>query len=232
MIFSFLNFFRHPRGTLMLKKLIDCGFYPQIVIEEKSALAHKNRTTQYNDLNLDKAIEIDFEKLNIEHLIVKNHNSTTTINALKENKVDLIILGDCRIIKPNVFKIARLGTINVHPGYLPVVRGNTPYIWALYHSLPQGCSAHFIDEGIDTGPIIRREIINTDNISSYKELLIRLNNLCSEIIVDVLKSYKNTGIINSINQQDLLKKGDLKVHYFTLAPKEIKLKAIEKIYKT
>lgn len=226
MNFAFLNLLKHPRGYLMLNRLIENGFIPKVIIEEDSLLAKKNRETQFKDLELNKEIKFDLLTNNIPYKIVENHNNEATKKAVLENRVDLIILGDCRIIKPHIFKIPKLGAINVHPGYLPTIRGNTPYIWAVYHQLPQGCTVHFIDEGIDTGSIIKRELVSLENIHSYKSLLLKINNLCAELIVDVLKGYAAIGEFDSINQADLLKE-ETYTYYFTLAPNKIKEQAIK-----
>ena len=44
--------------------------------------------------------------------------------------------------------------INVHTGFLPYGRGAMPNVWAIIDRVPAGVSIHFVDEGIDTGPII------------------------------------------------------------------------------
>jgi len=222
--YAFLNLKGHYRGDLMLQKLIAFGILPVVVIEEESALAAKSRIAILKDLELEKVIFHDFEKFSIKLITVKNHNDYEVQAILKKYNVDLVVLGDCRILKKEIFEIPKFGTINVHPGYLPIVRGNNPYIWALLHNLPQGCTAHFIDDDIDTGDIILRKEIFLKNINSYKELLMIINESCSDIILEILQEFSKTGVINSNQQIHLLNDGD-KVHYFTFAPDSSKKKA-------
>lgn len=224
MKFAFLNLYKHPRGYHILENLLKSNYIPKIVIEEKSGLSKKNRVIQINDLKITKEKDVDFKNYNFKHLVVSNLNNETTKIALEKEDVDLIVLGDCRIIKPAIFNTAKIGAINAHPGYLPFVRGNTPYIWALIHNLPQGCSVHFIDEGIDTGPIIYREKISIKYIFEYNKLLEILYQSCSKLIIKVLNDYANTEKISTIDQKDLLKE-ELNYHYFTLASEKYKNKA-------
>ena len=50
-------------------------------------------------------------------------------------------------------------TINVHPGYLPNVRGLDALKWAIYEGQPIGVTTHIIDKDPDAGKIIHREYV-------------------------------------------------------------------------
>ena len=50
--------------------------------------------------------------------------------------------------------------INCHPAILPRYRGKGSPIWAIYEEGPTGVTAHLVDSGIDTGPVIHREYVN------------------------------------------------------------------------
>jgi methionyl-tRNA formyltransferase len=74
---------------------------------------------------------------------------------LKE--VDLVIsfLFWKRINRP-LIDLPRIGCVNFHPAPLPDFRGVGGYSCAIYENLPSwGVSAHFVDESIDTGDLIK-----------------------------------------------------------------------------
>jgi methionyl-tRNA formyltransferase len=48
------------------------------------------------------------------------------------------------------------GCINLHPAYLPYNRGAYPNVWSIVDRTPAGVTLHYVDEGIDTGDIIRQ----------------------------------------------------------------------------
>ena len=61
-----------------------------------------------------------------------------------------------KIIKKPLIDFPKIGCINLHPAPLPDFRGFSPYSLAIYQNSPEwGVSAHFVDEKIDTGDIVK-----------------------------------------------------------------------------
>ena len=61
-----------------------------------------------------------------------------------------------KILKEGLISTPKFGTINFHPAPLPDYKGTAGYNLAILHGLDQwGITAHYIDEQIDTGSIIR-----------------------------------------------------------------------------
>ena len=67
-----------------------------------------------------------------------------------------------RILNKNVIDCFSNGIINFHPGVLPENRGLDNLKWAIYNNLPQGVTTHFIDENIDVGYEIYKELLEVD----------------------------------------------------------------------
>jgi methionyl-tRNA formyltransferase len=78
--------------------------------------------------------------------------------ALAGYRPDLLVMyGFNWILPPAVFQLPRLGTINIHPGWLPRYRGAAPDLWAIRNGDREvGVTVHRVDEGVDTGPILAR----------------------------------------------------------------------------
>jgi len=89
-----------------------------------------------------------------------NVNSAEFIATLKELAVDVVILAWWpSIVKQKAIESARVGWLNMHPSMLPYGRGKHGYYWSIVEGTPFGVTLHFIDKGIDTGPILfQREI--------------------------------------------------------------------------
>lgn len=84
----------------------------------------------------------------------------SVIEQLQAAALDLIILAWWPyIIKEPILSIARLGCLNFHPALLPNNRGKHPYFWSIVEGRPFGVSLHFIEAGIDSGPIAFQEEI-------------------------------------------------------------------------
>ncbi|MDF0551647.1 formyltransferase family protein [Kamptonema sp. UHCC 0994] len=232
--FVYFNLQEHPRGNYMLSCLIDAGYIPSAIIEEKSALAVDGKASlmaELNKISSEVPLPLSLKELVGEYDIkcyhVANHNDEECVSILKEINPDLIVLGDTRILKPYMLDIPNLGIINVHPGYLPDVKGNNPYIWAIIHDLPQGCTVHFIDQGVDTGPIIERRKLFLKRGKSYQHLSAELNVLCGELLVEALHRVAR-GTIQGLRQSEIAREIP-EMGTFRLAPPEIKALAIEKL---
>jgi len=148
----------HPMGRAMIAELLKAGCKPSIIIEEFNEHSLERRH-YYEDVMevVPPTVEDMCVEHNLRRLEVEAHNSEETKEALLEIKPDLIALGNCNIIRPYIYTLAKDGCINTHPGLLPLVRGVFPVVWAIYHDHPSGVCNHFIDEKLDTGPIIYNE---------------------------------------------------------------------------
>jgi len=85
---------------------------------------------------------------------VASHDSAECTDLLRSLEPDLFILLDCGIIRQSILAIPRLGTLNAHYGKLPKYRGVSVTSWALLDGDRPAVSVYFVDEGIDTGPIL------------------------------------------------------------------------------
>ncbi len=106
-------------------------------------------------------------------------------------KPDLIWITDYRYLLPaELLSIATLGTINLHPSLLPRYRGRAPINWAiLYGETKLGLTAHFVDEGMDSGDIIMQESfelsINEDVGDALRKLLPLYASITRRILNDL-----------------------------------------------
>lgn len=99
----------------------------------------------------------------IPHVVLKNGNyknkddyDAELIKTLKDNGVELVALaGFMRIISPALLKAFPGRILNIHPALLPSFPGLHGQKQAVDYGVKySGCTVHFVDEGVDTGPII------------------------------------------------------------------------------
>ncbi len=83
------------------------------------------------------------------------------IAALREADVDYIVLaGFMRMLKHGLLSAFARRIINIHPALLPAFPGLQSWKQALdYGAKVAGCTVHFVDEGMDTGPIIAQAAV-------------------------------------------------------------------------
>jgi len=79
-------------------------------------------------------------------------------------QADLAILAFVtQIVPPAVFSVPRLGSICFHPSLLPKYRGRSAINWALIKGESKtGVSLFWVDEGIDTGPVLLQKEVAID----------------------------------------------------------------------
>jgi methionyl-tRNA formyltransferase len=85
-----------------------------------------------------------------------DQNSPSSVARLKQWSPDLLIYAGGNILRKPLLEIPRLGVLNAHLGLLPEVRGMSSPEWSLLQDIPPGITIHYIDAGIDTGPILQR----------------------------------------------------------------------------
>ncbi|MCK4835080.1 MAG: phosphoribosylglycinamide formyltransferase, partial [Candidatus Aminicenantes bacterium] len=108
----------------------------------------------------------------------KNEYETYLVNILKDRSVELICLaGYMRIIGKILLQEYKNRIINIHPALLPSFPGLHAQKQAIDHGVKvSGCTVHFVDSGIDTGPIILQkavEILDSDDEESISRRILK-----------------------------------------------------------
>jgi phosphoribosylglycinamide formyltransferase-1 len=83
------------------------------------------------------------------------------IRILREAQADLIVLaGFMRMVKTGLLSAFAGRILNIHPSLLPAFPGLNSWKQALdYGAKVTGCTVHFVDSGMDTGPIIIQKTV-------------------------------------------------------------------------
>ena len=83
------------------------------------------------------------------------------IEALRAAEVDLVVLaGFMRVLKDAFLRAFAGRIVNIHPSLLPSFPGLAAWEQALAHGVRvTGCTVHFVDAGVDSGPIIGQQTV-------------------------------------------------------------------------
>jgi len=83
------------------------------------------------------------------------------VAALRQYKVDLVCLaGFMRVLTSYFIREFKGRILNIHPAILPSFPGVEAQKQALDYGVKfTGCTVHFVDEGVDTGPVVAQAVV-------------------------------------------------------------------------
>ena len=94
------------------------------------------------------------------------------IKILKEKKIDLVVLaGYMRILSPYFIRAYQNKIMNIHPALLPSFPGLHAQKQAIGNGVKiSGCTVHFVDEGVDSGPINLQKAVEVSDDDTEESL--------------------------------------------------------------
>ena len=113
------------------------------------------------------------------------------LTLLKERKIKIVALaGFMRLLSPYFLEQFSGEVMNIHPSLLPAFRGLHAQKQALEYGVKvSGCTVHFVDEGMDTGPIILQESVPVYDDDDEDSLAARILKKEHQIYPQALKLY-------------------------------------------
>jgi phosphoribosylglycinamide formyltransferase-1 len=98
------------------------------------------------------------------------------VAALREHEVDLVCLaGFMRVLTPYFIREFKGRILNIHPALLPSFPGVEAQKQALEYGVKfTGCTVHFVDEGVDTGPIVCQAVVPVLDDDTVETLAARI----------------------------------------------------------
>ena len=121
---------------------------------------------------------------------VPTANGPEAVDAITGLEPDVLIQSGAGILRSRIFSIARLGTLNIHHGIAPLIRGMSSIDWALLEQRPEwiGATIHMIDEGIDTGPVLAYVPVERERPGEgFPRLYVRSTREAVAKLIDVLE---------------------------------------------
>jgi folate-dependent phosphoribosylglycinamide formyltransferase PurN len=126
---------------------------------------------------------------------VDNVNSAAAAELLRSWDLDLLIIAGGRVIKQNIIDIPRIGTLNKHSSMLPRHRGLSAEYWCLYYEdfSSLGVTVHFVDAGVDTGPIVVQRRMTFEWGDTPLSLRFKSDLVGREVLVEAVRAIEASG---------------------------------------
>ncbi|WML57997.1 phosphoribosylglycinamide formyltransferase [Neobacillus sp. PS2-9] len=114
---------------------------------------------------------------------------------LKERNIDFIVLaGYMRLIGPTLLKEFEGQIVNIHPSLLPDFPGKDAIGQALAAKAKwSGVTIHYVDEGMDTGPIIVQERIRLEDQETRESLQEKIQAIEHKLYPSILQMLLTRG---------------------------------------
>ena len=121
-------------------------------------------------------------------------------SELDKNKVDLVLLiGYMRILSPWFVRKYKNRIMNIHPSLLPAFAGGMDkdvHHEVLKHGCKvTGCTLHFVDESVDSGPIIMQKAVEIDENETAGSLKEKVQKAEQEIILKAIQLFEKGKIM-------------------------------------
>ncbi len=157
---SILNFLKEGAAT---------NVCPKIVISSKPEVEGLKKASKFGiptSIVSNKLKGWDYDK---EIIRVLQKYDVNPDNGL------VCLAGYMRLLSPEFVRKYKMRIINIHPSLLPSFPGLNSQKKALDHGVKvTGCTVHFVDEGLDSGPIIAQKHVNVLEDDTYETLSDRI----------------------------------------------------------
>jgi folate-dependent phosphoribosylglycinamide formyltransferase PurN len=132
------------------------------------------------------------EKKGIDTLYVEDINCEEVRSFILSKSPQLVVVSGTPLLKKRVIESAKGRIINLHPGYAPQYRGRYGAFWPIYNREPElvGVTVHFLDEGVDTGAILMRQLVNYDPGDNLKTIAYKQHKVGGKLLVKCLAQFE------------------------------------------
>ena len=169
-----------------LEALHSKGYDISLVITQKDKRRGRGKKLLPTPVK-EKALELGLEVYQPDSV-----NEKDTIDRLIEINPDVIVVvAFGQILKKDLLNIPKYGCLNIHASILPKYRGAAPINWAIINGEKEtGITIMEMDEGLDTGDILKVERIPIEKDDDSISIHDKLSHLGAKLIIQVLEEMR------------------------------------------
>ena len=171
--FALLTVKNNPLVKKLICNLKNRNCFPELIIFDKKKLSEEDliRFCKRTGEKINRLDFLDDNKNGSCEYREINHNSEELNETIKKYEIKFLVnAGTPRIINKNIIDNIEYGVLNCHPGVLPFFRGCSCVEWSILLDKRVGNTVHWMNEGIDSGPILETKIIKCFRSDSYQDI--------------------------------------------------------------
>jgi phosphoribosylglycinamide formyltransferase-1 len=136
-----------------------------------------------------RAAGVDGESFPLAEHAGREQRDAAMADWLSSRGVELVVLaGYMQLLSPEFLARFPSRVINVHPALLPAFPGLGAVEQALAHGVKVfGVTVHFVDEGVDTGPVILQRAVELPDAREPSDVLEHLHALEHELLPEAVR---------------------------------------------
>ncbi|OHA24618.1 MAG: hypothetical protein A3H57_01410 [Candidatus Taylorbacteria bacterium RIFCSPLOWO2_02_FULL_43_11] len=182
-------------GVNCLRKVLEAGVRPQLVVAN---MDDKGETLWHESL-----VKISKEA-GLNTITGQKLRDTDVVDQIRKLEPEIIFcIGGMQIVPKEVLDIPKIGTINIHPALLPKYRGRYSTVHAIFNGDKYtGVTLHFMDEGLDSGPIILQQKFPIDKDDTAREVYDKFTNVGTALFEKFLSVWLSGKPIKSRPQDE------------------------------
>ncbi|MEW5908549.1 MAG: methionyl-tRNA formyltransferase [Thermodesulfobacteriota bacterium] len=166
-------------------------------------------------------VKITALRRNLQVYEVESIRNPSVVDTLSKFKPDLfIVVAFGQILPKKILDIPGYGSVNIHASLLPKYRGAAPIQWAIVNRENKtGVTAILMDEGMDTGGILRAAAIPIRDDETFQGLHDRLSVLGAQVLMETLHEMETRELLpfpqdeTQVSYAPMLKKEDGRIDW-------------------
>ena len=187
-------------ASSQLEAIISAGYEVAAVVTVPDKPAGRGKKIQSSDVK-DTALRYGLPILQPVSL-----KSADFLEELSSYNADLFVVVAFRMLPEVVWSMPSKGTFNLHASLLPQYRGAAPINHAIINGEQvTGLTTFILDKEIDTGEIIKQEIVKIEDDETAGTLHDKLMLLGNKVVVETIKMIEE-GNVNSQSQQTIIQR--------------------------
>ena len=170
------------KGSLVgLEALIGAGAAPELCITLPESAAHRH--SDFADIRPAAA------SCGARVVETKDINSDEVLDALRESAVDVtLVVGWSQICREPFRTATPMGAVGYHPSPLPRFRGRAVIPWTILAGEVETASSLFwLDEGMDSGPILLQRAFKIDPDETATTLYAKHNRALADMLPEAVR---------------------------------------------